>query len=355
VIEQPALAAKTEPPPPRAAQAKSDLLTVKALKIYFKQAAGLLGRGRDVKAVDGVSFDVQPQHTLSIVGESGCGKSTIARGLAGLTPVTGGEVSFGGDDFTKAIEQRTPVALRELQMIFQNPDSSLNPRHTIRETLSRPLRLFKVVTTDKEEEAMVGLLRSVNLDESYLDRYPKHLSGGEKQRVAIARAFAGGPQLVVCDEPISALDVSVQAAVLNLLQKLQSERHVALVFISHDLNAVRYLSDTVAVVYLGKIAEIGTTDAIFSPPFHPYTEALMSAIPDVNPDAQTTPIRLSGSVPSPANPPSGCRFHTRCPRKVGAICETHEPPAQAAGDGHTIYCHIPLEELTALQTAALAE
>jgi peptide/nickel transport system ATP-binding protein len=356
VVEQPMLAARSEPPPASVrSDARHDLLAVGGLKIYFQQALGLLPfrKRRFVKAVDGISFGVQSQHTLSIVGESGCGKSTVARGLAGLTAVTGGSVDFNGSDFTDRLENRTSEALRELQMIFQNPDSSLNPRHTIRQTLRRPLRLFKVVPPDKEEEAMIGLLRSVNLDETYLDRLPKHLSGGEKQRVAIARAFAGGPQLVVCDEPISALDVSVQAAVLNLLQRLQAERHVALVFISHDLNAVRYLSDTVAVIYLGRIAEIGKTEAIFSPPYHPYTEALVSAIPDIDPNAQTTPIRLSGTVPSPANPPSGCRFHTRCPRKVGLICETQEPPARDAGDGHTIFCHIPLEELTVLQSGAV--
>lgn len=351
VIEQPALAAQIEPPPPRGnGQIKHDLLTVENLKIYFKQALGLLQGNRAVKAVDDVNFGVQPQQTLSIVGESGCGKSTIARGLAGLTPVTSGVVDFNGSDFTNPIEHRTQDALRQLQMIFQNPDSSLNPRHTVREALRRPLRLFKVVPPEQEDETMIELLQSVNLDETYMDRYPRHLSGGEKQRVAIARAFAGGPQLVVCDEPISSLDVSVQAAVMNLLQRLQSERHVALVFISHDLNAVRYLSDTVVVVYLGRIAEIGTTEAIFNPPSHPYTEALVSAIPQI--DAETTPILLSGTVPSPANPPSGCRFHTRCPRKIGAICETQEPPAYDAGDGHIIHCHIPLEELTALQTGA---
>jgi peptide/nickel transport system ATP-binding protein len=353
VVAQPELAAQTEPPPPAPlTKTKRDLLSVKDLKIYFQQAVGLLpGRKkRFVQAVDGVDFGVQAQHTISIVGESGCGKSTIAKGLAGLNAITGGEVDFGGSDFTKPLDRRNSESLRKLQMIFQNPDSSLNPRHTIRQSLSRPLRLFKVVPPDKEEETLIALLRSVNLDETYLDRLPKHLSGGEKQRVAIARAFAGGPELVVCDEPISALDVSVQAAVLNLLQKLQAERHVALVFISHDLNAVRYLSDTVAVVYLGRVAEIGKTDAIFNPPFHPYTEALVSAIPDIDPEAEAAPIRLSGAVPSPANPPSGCRFHTRCPRKIGSICETQEPPARDGGDGHTIYCHIPLDELTALQT-----
>jgi len=177
------------------------------------------------------------------------------------------------------------------------------------------------------------------------------LSGGEKQRVAIARAFAGEPQLVLCDEPISSLDVSVQAAVLNLLHRLQTRYQVALVFISHDLNVVRYLSDDVMVIYLGHVCEIGPTEAIFNPPYHPYTEALVSAIPQIKPDSKTHPIRLHGTVPSPANPPSGCRFHTRCPRKIGLICETQEPPARATDDKHTIYCHIPLDELKALQTS----
>ncbi len=329
---------------------KKDLLSVRQLKIYFQQAMSLLGKRAPVKAVDDVSFDLAAQRTLGIVGESGCGKSTIARGLAGLAAITDGDVQFAGGDLSQTIEQRTGKALQQLQMVFQNPDSSLNPRHTIRQSLQRPLKLFKVVPPEQEEEYLIELLKAVNLDESYLDRRPKQLSGGEKQRVAIARAFAGNPQLVLCDEPISSLDVSVQAAVLNLLQRLQRERKVALLFISHDLNVVRYLSDEVAVIYLGRICEIGPTEAIFSPPYHPYTEALVSAIPAVE-QTEVQPIRLQGTVPSPANPPSGCRFHTRCPRKVGMICETQEPPARVSEAGHTIYCHIPLEELTVLQTA----
>jgi peptide/nickel transport system ATP-binding protein len=358
VIEQPSLVAPAEPQPAKMVNSgKPTLLDVRSLKVHFQQAFGFLGLmvQPPVQAVDGVSFDVQPQHTLGIVGESGCGKSTIARTLAGLTPVTAGEVYFNDKDFSQPIEERTRGALQQLQMVFQNPDSSLNPRHTVRQTLSRPLRLFNVAPPEQEEQHIIELLRAVNLDESYLDRYPQQLSGGEKQRVAIARAFAGKPELVLCDEPISALDVSVQAAVLNLLQRLQRERKVALLFISHDLNVVRYMSDTVAVIYLGRICEIGPTEAIFQPPFHPYTEALVSAIPEPKPDAKASPIRLRGNVPSPANPPSGCRFHTRCPRKIGPICETEEPPARDAGSGHIIHCHIPLDELTLLQTEPLAE
>ncbi len=354
VRQQPALVAAAPSPLAKPPSADNNhLLLVKNLKVYFKQAAGWLGLGRrtDVKSVDDVSFSLSPQHTLGIVGESGCGKSTIARGLAGLTPITAGTVLFAGNDFSQPLEQRGQSALRQMQMVFQNPDSTLNPRHTIRKTLSRPLRRFKVVPPAQETEHIIGLLRAVNLDESYLDRLPRQLSGGEKQRVAIARAIAGGPQLVLCDEPISALDVSVQAAVLNLLRELQQERKVALLFISHDLNVVRYLADQVMVIYLGRVCESGPTEAIFNLPSHPYTEALVSAVPEVNPTAAAQAVRLEGTVPSPANPPGGCRFHTRCPRKLGAICETHEPPAREAGSGHHIFCHIPLDELAAMQTS----
>jgi peptide/nickel transport system ATP-binding protein len=211
--------------------------------------------------------------------------------------------------------------------------------------LRRPLRRFDIVPREQEDDYILSLLRAVNLDESYFDRLPRELSGGEKQRIAIARAFAGEPELVLCDEPVSSLDVSVQAAVINLLRDLQQEREVALLFITHDLNVVRYISDEVAVIYLGRICEVGPTDAIFNPPYHPYTEALMSAIPTIDPDAKAQPIRLEGSVPSPANPPPGCRFHTRCPRKLGRICEAQQPPARDAGNGHQIYCHISLEQL----------
>jgi peptide/nickel transport system ATP-binding protein len=255
-----------------------------------------------------------------------------------------------GTNFSQPIDKRNSEKLRQLQMVFQNPDASLNPKHTIKTTLSRPLRRFQVVPPAQEEAHMIELLRAVNLDEEYLDRLPHELSGGEKQRVAIARAFAGEPELVLCDEPISSLDVSVQAAVINLLRQLQRKHNVALIFIAHDLNMVRYVSDTVAVIYLGRICEIGPTENIFNPPSHPYTEALISAIPVINPDVEVNAIRLEGTVPSPANPPQGCRFHTRCPRKVGPICETDVPPLRTTGDGHTIVCHIPLDELIDLQT-----
>jgi peptide/nickel transport system ATP-binding protein len=358
VVEQPERVTFTKPVSTQADQdAKKELLNVRGLKVYFMQALDVLGirKRPNIKVIDGVDFDLPAQRTLGVVGESGCGKSTIAKVLAGLTPATSGEIEFSGSDFARPIKARSSDSLQQLQMVFQNPDSSLNPRHTIAQTLSRPLRRFRIVPPEQEKETIISLLRSVNLDESYLDRYPSQLSGGEKQRVAIARAFAGNPELVVCDEPISSLDVSVQAAILNLLHELQHQQEVALVFIAHDLNVVRYISDEVAVIYLGRICEIGPTDRIFSAPSHPYTEALMSAIPVADPNAHINPIRLSGTVPSPANPPTGCRFHTRCPRKIGDICETHEPRAQDASDGHKIFCHIPLDELRILQSDSLVK
>lgn len=353
VVDKPALVAKIEMPVAASRSVSHDpLLLVEKLKVYFQQTQGALQK-TDIKVIDEVSFNMRSATTLGIVGESGCGKSTIAATLAGLREVTAGKIDFSGYDFTQPINMRGQAAMRKLQMVFQNPDSSLNPRHTVEKILTRPLRCFNVVPRNEERSYIVSLLRAVNLDESYLERKPRQLSGGEKQRVAIARAFAGGPELVLCDEPISSLDVSVQAAVINLLQKLQRERDVALLFIAHDLNMVRYISDEVAVIYLGKICETGSTDELFQPPFHPYTEALVSAIPTTRFGASSNTIRLEGNVPSPANPPAGCRFHTRCPRKIGAICEQQVPPAQVISPTHTISCHIPADELRELQSAPL--
>jgi peptide/nickel transport system ATP-binding protein len=333
-------------------QKKEELLQVHDLHVYYQQSRGFLHRSI-IRVIDGVSFEVQQGRTLGVVGESGCGKSTIAGAVAGLKPITQGSVNFVGHDFTLPIKQRETAALRQLQMVFQNPDSSLNPRHTVEQILTRPLRCFQVVPRDQEAQRVTELLHMVNLDERYLRRKPRQLSGGEKQRVAIARAFAGNPLLVICDEPISSLDVSVQAAVINLLKNLQKQHNVALIFIAHDLNMVRYLSDDIMVLYLGKICEIGSAEKVFSFPYHPYTEALVSAMPVIAGGAEQEPIRLQGSVPSPANPPTGCRFHTRCPRKLGQVCETEAPPANTV-DGKTIYCHISPDELRELQQSTVA-
>ena len=314
-----------------------------------KKLLGLFGSERIVHALDGVSVELAPDETLAVVGESGCGKTTLARLIVGLVEATTGTIRFDGKELEGSAAERGREVRRRLQMVFQNPDSTLNPKRSIGQALTRPLALFRGLSGARAVTEATALLRAVRLDERYLDRLPNQLSGGEKQRVGIARAFATNPDLIVCDEPVSALDVSVQAAILNLLGDLQARAHTAYLFISHDMSVVRYLADRVAVVYLGKIAEIGPVERVFAPPWHPYTEALLSAIPVPDPDAAVTPIRLEGPVPSAANPPSGCVFHTRCPRKIGPICEHQVPPARKAPDGHTIVCHIPLETLITVQ------
>jgi peptide/nickel transport system ATP-binding protein len=252
------------------------------------------------------------------------------------------------------VSKRDLALIQELQMVFQNPDSTLNPSFTVGAQIARPLRRFKTVPSNKVYDEVIRLLGMMRLGQRYYDRLPRQLSGGEKQRVGIARAIAGQPELVLCDEPVSALDVSVQAAVLNLLLEIQKEMGTTLIFIAHDLSVVRFFCDHIAVMYLGQIAEFGPADAIYAPPYHPYTEALLSAVPIPDPRAKQKQIRLTGNVPSALNPPGGCRFHTRCPRRAqmlpddGQLCETEVPPWQDAGNGHRIFCHIPLERLRQL-------
>jgi len=309
-----------------------------------------LGRKQYVKAVDDVSFDVFKGKSLGIVGESGCGKSTLIKTLIGLEAKTGGEAEFMTFDIGDKVQKRELELIQELQMVFQNPDSTMNPSYTVGTQIERPLRRFGTVPKDQLRDEVVRLLRAVKLDEYYYDRLPRQLSGGEKQRIGIARALAGRPDLVLCDEPVSALDVSVQAAVINLLLEIQDEFDTTMIMIAHDLSVVRFFSDYVAVMYLGQIMEIGPSEQIYAPPYHPYTEALLSAVPLPDPSTTVKDVRLEGSVPSPLNPPSGCRFHTRCPRRQmlpdgGKICEQEVPPWRDAGDGHRIFCHIPLETL----------
>ncbi|HEU5394754.1 MAG TPA: ABC transporter ATP-binding protein, partial [Candidatus Methylomirabilis sp.] len=284
-----------------------------------------------------------------IVGESGCGKSTLAKCIAGLVPVSGGRLTFRGADIARPVEQRDAGILRAIRMVFQNPDATLNPSHTVGYALARPLRRLAGVPRGQVDREVHQLLRAVQLDEMVADRYPEQLSGGQKQRVAIARAFAGRPALVLCDEPVSALDVSVQASVLQQLREFQRLHGTALLFISHDLGVVRALCETIAVMYLGQLCEVGRAAEVFAPPFHPYTEALLSAVPVPDPRARPRRIRLEGPVPSALNPPVGCRFHTRCPRKVGPICETTPPPEQVVTADHRIACHIPLPDLRRIQ------
>ena len=332
------------------------ILEVEDLKKYYevqgtelKDVLGLSEK-RYVKAVENASFKVPRGTTLGVVGESGCGKSTLIKTLIGLEDTTEGEARFLGFDITDPISEREQSLIQELQMVFQNPDSTMNPSYTVGQQISRPMRLFGTVPKDQLRAEVIKLLDSMRLGENYYDRLPRQLSGGEKQRVGIARALASHPDLVLCDEPVSALDVSVQAAILNLLLEIQEKFNTTLVFIAHDLSVVRFFSDQVAVMYLGQVMEIGPAEAIYSPPYHPYSEALLSAVPIPDPKAKQKHIRLEGTVPSAIDPPSGCRFHTRCPRRKllpdeGQICVTDTPPWREATDGHRIFCHLPLETL----------
>ena len=300
-----------------------------------------------VKANEKISFDANRGETVAIVGESGCGKSTFAKVLMGLETATDGHIRHDGNEISKiAVRDRSPQQIGSLQMVFQNPFDTLNPSHTIGTQIGRVIKKFGVETDKtKIRERVMQLLDIVKLPRDFYIRRPRQLSGGQKQRIGIARAFAGNPSMVIADEPVSALDVSVAAAVTELLMEIQREHKTTLLFISHDLSVVRYLSDRIVVMYLGQIMERGTTDAIFAPPYHPYTEALLSAVPIADPEVTKREIVLEGNLPSVLNPPKGCPFSTRCPRKVGKICDDERPPMQMASDTHAIACHIPLEEL----------
>ncbi|MGX5846350.1 dipeptide ABC transporter ATP-binding protein [Mesorhizobium sp. PL10] len=308
-----------------------------------------VSHGHALRAVKDVSVTLQPGETLGLVGESGSGKTTFARLLLGLVPPDeGGMIELEGKRLAPSLGSRSDDQIKAMQIVFQNPDSALNRSHSIRHLISRALKRLAGLKGAALQARLEELVRSVRLTDRHLAVKPRQLSGGLKQRVAIARAFAGEPRIVVCDEPTSALDVSVQAAILNLLADLQSKEDVSYIFISHDLGVVRYLSDKIAVLYLGRIMELGPSENVFAGPHHPYTEALLSAVPKLD-QKETSRIRLDGEIPSATNPPPGCVFHTRCPRKIGAICEEREPPLSEAQPGHSIRCHIPYAELARLQ------
>jgi peptide/nickel transport system ATP-binding protein len=307
--------------------------------------------GQQVSAVSDVTFDVKKGEIFGLVGESGSGKTSLAKCIVGLQNPSEGRLEYEGVELSATQRRKNRLLRRRIQMVFQNPDTALNPRHTIRRILGRSLKLLAGIRSGSErEEKMRTLGTSVRLEPRHLDVRPAALSGGLKQRVAIARSFAGSPGLILCDEPVSALDVSVQAAILNLLVDLQ-RTGVSYVFISHDLAVVRYLSDRIGVMYLGELVEVGPAECVFEPPQHPYTEALVSAIPSFGLDEPRPRIKLEGPLPSPADPPTGCRFHTRCPRKLGDICEQEAPPWRVATEGHLIKCHRTPAELRELQIA----
>ena len=310
-----------------------------------------------VQAVDDTTLTIKERSTLGLVGESGSGKTTLARCIVALDGADKGDIELCDIPISNALAERGKDTLQRLQMVFQNPNDTLNPYHSVGQALSRSLRVLSdEPLADAEVQARVAtLLEAVRLTPEYASRYPSELSGGEKQRVALARAFAADPALVVADEPTSSLDVSVQAVILNLLKDLRTQKGASYLLISHDLDVVSYLSDWIAVMYLGQIVEEGATNAVYNPPWHPYTEALLSAIPVPDPAKKQGTIRLEGDIPSARNIPSGCRFHTRCPRKIGAICEQEAPPYRDAGDGQFIRCHIEIDDLIAMQTTDVGE
>jgi len=333
------------------------ILELRDLRKYYQvQGSSLkdvigLGETRYVKAVEGANFSVPQGSTLGIVGESGCGKSTLIKTIIGLEEPTSGEATFLGVDIASSISSRQQRLIQELQMVFQNPDSTMNPSYTVGQQIGRPMKHFGTVPKNQIRSEVIKILEAMRLGENYYDRLPRQLSGGEKQRVGIARALASHPDLVLCDEPVSALDVSVQAAILNLLLEIQQEFNTTLVFIAHDLSVVRFFSDQVAVMYLGQFMGISPAEAIYAPPYHPYSEALLSAVPIPDPTVKQKHIRLKGSVPSAIDPPGGCRFHTRCPRREllpdgGKICEAETPPWRQVTEDHRIFCHLPLEILS---------
>ena len=329
------------------------VLEVKEMRKYYEVKDSSLaamfsgGKAQQVKANESISFRAGEGETVAIVGESGCGKSTFAKVLMGLETATDGEVNLSGTNLGAiGVGDRTPAQLASLQMVFQNPNDTLNPSHTVGYQIGRVIKRFGIESDPaKIQERVFQLLDTVKLPRAFATRKPRQLSGGQKQRIGIARAFAGNPKTVIADEPISALDVSVAAAVTELLMDIQREHRTTLVFISHDLSAVRYLADRVVVMYLGQIMERGSTDEVFAPPYHPYTEALLSAVPIADPEVVKRRIVLEGNLPSPLNPPKGCPFSTRCPRSLGKICDEEVPPVQFADDRHAIACHISLDEL----------
>lgn len=316
------------------------LLEVRNLKTYFPLKRGLLGRPRGfVKAVDDVSFFIRRGETLGLVGESGCGKTTTGKSILRLIEPTSGEIIFEGQDLMGLNQNQMRKMRREIQLIYQDPYSSLNPRLTVGEIIAEPLVVHDLLDRQGREERVRELLEVVGLSPDHMYRYPHEFSGGQRQRVGIARALALNPKFIVCDEPVSALDVSIQSQILNLLVDLQKEFGLTYLFIAHGLAAVKHISDRVAVMYLGKIVEIADSQVIYDRPLHPYTQALISAIPVPNPKIQKERILLEGDVPSPVNPPSGCRFHTRC-RHCFERCREEEPPLVDKGNGHLVACHL---------------
>ncbi|MCJ7780727.1 MAG: dipeptide ABC transporter ATP-binding protein [Acidimicrobiia bacterium] len=328
------------------APAEQAILEVRDLKVHFPIMAGLRRHQvATVHAVDGITFELRRGETLGLVGESGCGKSTTARAVLRLNQITDGTVAYKGVDITRAKRKQMQPIRKEMQVVFQDPYASLNPRMTVSDIISEPLKVHKVGNKQSRQDAVAKLLETVQLSPEHGNRYPHEFSGGQRQRIGVARALALEPEVMILDEPVSALDVSIQAQVINLLQEIQDEFGMSYLFIAHDLSVVRHISDRVAVMYLGKIVEIATRAELFANPAHPYTQALLSAVPIAEPRGREDRKRivLEGDVPTPVNPPSGCRFRTRC-WKAQEVCAGDEPELIDRGQGHPVACFFPQVE-----------
>ena len=329
---------KLLPPDPDA------ILEVRHVKKYFSLKKNILGKSlSDLKAVDDVSFTVRAGETLGIVGESGCGKTTMGRTILKLYEPTGGQIFFKGKDVAGYKQKEMRPLRTKMQIVFQDPYSSLPPRSTVGDIIAEPVIVHNIVPKEQVKDYVLDIMEQCGLRDYYYERYPHEFSGGQRQRICIARALAVQPEFVVCDEPVSALDVSIQAQIINLLKKLQQERGLTYLFISHDLSVVKYISDKIGIMYLGSMVEFGKKADIFDNPRHPYTQALFSAVPNPNPDEKTERIVLTGDIPSPANPPKGCKFHTRCP-KAKEICKHVAPTYKEVAPEHYCACHLVDDE-----------
>lgn len=320
------------------------ILEVRNLRKCFPIKKTITGKvTQELIAVDDVSFKLMPGETLGIVGESGCGKTTLGRTILKLHESSGGQIIFEGQDITNLKSSEMREIRKKMQIIFQDPYSSLPPRSTVGGILSEPVEVHKIVPKSQIKDYVLDLMDKCGLRDYYYERYPHEFSGGQRQRICIARALSVNPKLVICDEPVSALDVSIQAQIINLLKKLQEEMNLTYLFISHDLSVVKFISDKIGVMYLGSMVEFGTKEDIFANPLHPYTQALFSAIPQPDPNVKMNRIILKGDIPSPANPPKGCRFHTRCPKAMD-ICGEIAPEYRDFGNGHCAACHLLNQE-----------
>jgi len=316
------------------------LLEIQELKKYFNIGGGLLKKPDVVKAVDNVSFKIEEGEILGLVGESGCGKTTCGKTILKIYEPDSGKIIYRGDDITNLSRSEMRKYRKKMSIIYQDPFGSLDPRMTIGGIISEPMEVHNLYSKREREKKVIELMEKVGLTSEQINRYPHEFSGGQRQRIGIARALAVNPEFIVADEPVSALDVSIQAQILNLMQDLQKEFGFTCLFITHDLSVIKHICDRVAVMYVGKIVEIAPKKELFTNPKHPYTEALLSAVPVPNPKIKRKEIILEGDVPSPINPPSGCRFHERCFKKIGEVCETKEPELKKVGKGHYVACHL---------------